>query len=149
MAFHFPLETLLKHRKRQMEMAQREFEIAQHQLNQCLQEIDNIHRQILESRQLIAYAESQKTTDTRSVDQLFEFIEGSKIRMKIKQNEARNLMEVADNKRRVFQEKATDHKSLERLKDRRKSEYKVQVKKKENQTMDDMNVMRGKRGVSV
>ena len=60
MAFRFPLESVLKHRKRQEEVAQREFMEARMRLENCLTGIDRMYVQIDETRERIADSQSDR-----------------------------------------------------------------------------------------
>ncbi len=58
MAYQFPLESILKHRKRQEEVAHREFVEARVRLEECLSGIDRMYERIDSTRVAISEAEN-------------------------------------------------------------------------------------------
>lgn len=143
MAFEFSFESLLRHRARIEEMARREFLEAQAIVQGTLNEIDKMYQRIDEVRNQIS--EEQQGNNTNLIQQLEAFIEGQKIRIEMKRLEARQQMEVAEEKQDILTERAKEHKSLKKLKAKKYAEFKKAQKKKEAKNIEDMVTMRFRR----
>ena len=139
MAFRFPLESILKHRKRQEELAQREFIEARTQLEECLSGIDRMYRKIDETRLLIA--EAQTSRAPRAMDFVWTselLIEAEKMRIHKERLLARDLIRVLEEKEERLLVCLHERKIMEKLKDRRLEEYKEWMARFEQKELDDL-----------
>src|SRR5580698_5196708 len=97
MAFVFSMESILRHRVRQEEVAQREFMEARQNLEICLQSIEAMYRKIDESRAAIAAHERSGQADDLKFVCMFEgFIEAEKLHIQKARLHARTLIAVLE-----------------------------------------------------
>ena len=76
------------------------------------------------------------------VETLHSFITGQKIRIENSRAKARELMLVAEEKHEALIEKMQAHKMIERLKEKKKEEHKIEMRKKLAKQLDDITLMR-------
>jgi flagellar protein FliJ len=142
-AFRFPLETVLKHRKRQEEMAQREFMESQSVVEACLRGIEAMYQSIDDTRNLIAVHEKSGTyRDLQLIQSSQLFIEGQKRRVHAERLKARELIRDLEMKQEILIEKLHERKIMDKLKERRFEEYKVRIAMLEQKELDDLTSAR-------
>jgi flagellar FliJ protein len=139
MAFRFSLESVLRHRKRQEEMAHREFIEAQSILEECLKSLETMYVQIDTTRLAVSAAErSGRSKDLHMIRDAQVFIEGQKIRIHERRMKARELIRVLEDKQEQLLERLHDRKIMEKLKEKRLEEYKVKLAEMEQKELDDL-----------
>jgi flagellar protein FliJ len=140
MAFRFSMESVLKHRKRQEEVAHRDVIESQHILEACLQGIELMYRQIDEARLSISQAErSGVRTDMQWIVTSEAFIEAQKGRIHKERLHARELIRDLETKQEKLIEKLHERKIIEKLKERRQQEYRDRLARLEQKEVDDLN----------
>lgn len=142
MKFKFAFETVINYRKQLEDEARRDFEVAQANLDRCLQLINYMYQQMDESRTRILELQRRPPVDIASIRQNEEFIEGQKIRIQNERLKARGLMAIAEEKQGILVEKAKEHKILIKLKERKKMQFLKEQRKLEVKRMDDLVTMR-------
>ncbi len=143
MAFRFGLSTVLKHRQRMEEVAQREFAEAQGAVDECLRAIEAMYQRMDEVREEILLA--QKEGDAHHLHQIVEmegFLNGQKVRIDRLRLKARELLVVAEIKHEALIEAAKEKKILVKLKEKRFAEYKDRLNRIELKELDDLTQMR-------
>jgi len=140
MAFRFSMESVLKHRKREEEMAHRDVVEAQNNLEACLQGIEKMYAQIDATREAIS--QSERSGDLQWVLTSEVFIEAQKIRIHRERLHARELIRVLEEKQDVLLERLHDRKIIEKLKERRRIEYNERLARLEQKELDDLNSSR-------
>lgn len=138
MAFRFSMESILKHRKRQEELAQKEVADAQSNLEACLRTIEDMYRQIDETRDSISRNERSGQADVHWIVTSEAFIEAQKIRIHKERMHARELIRVLEDKQEALVERLHERKIIEKLKERREQEYKERMARLEQKELDDM-----------
>jgi flagellar FliJ protein len=145
MAFRFSMESVLKHRKRQEEFAHRDVVEAQIQLEECLHGIENMYRQIDETRLSISRSEQTGSgNDLQWVLSFETFIDAQKVRIQKERLRARELIRDLENKQEVLLERLHDRKIIEKLKERRQQEYLERLARLEQKELDDLNNSRSR-----
>ena len=143
MKFRFKLQSVLKHRLRLRDEAQREHMAAKAKVDDCLAEIQKMYDQMDQARNLIAASEKTGTKGQAAVfSSSHEFLSGQKVKIERRREEARQLMAVAEQKLEVLIEASKEYEALKNLKKRRFEEFKKQKTKKENSEIDDLVTMR-------
>lgn len=143
MAFKFPLESVLKHRQRLEEIAQREFAEAQANVDECLRKIEAMYNRIDEVRNEIKAAQTVGTREmVEQIREMETFISGQKIRIENLRLEARTLLQIAEEKQEALIAAARDKKALVKLKERKKVEYLQYLSQLEQKELDDMTSVR-------
>lgn len=146
MAFKFGLETVLKHRQRREELAQRELAEAQAAVDQCLKQIESMYERGDQVREEIL--DLQKHGDPSAVSQILEreeFLRGHRIRIEKLRLEARELLIVAEEKHELLIEAAREKKILEKLKEKKHLQYREWLKQLEVKQLDDITMTRAGR----
>ena len=146
MAFQFGLDSVLKHRQRLEDLAQREFAEAQQAVDECLRAIEAMYQRLDQVREEIS--QLQQRGQPRDIDQVREmdaFIIGHKIRIERQRLHARELLVVAENKQGALMEAARNKKILLKLKERRLSEYRTWLARLEAKELDDQTMLRSAR----
>ncbi len=145
MKFKFQLEKVLQHRKILEDLAQREFQEAQAELNKQNQKMDEMREAVIAARDQAFRRQSEGGKASPALLQVDEFIKGQDIRMdrqKLRIQECESLVEKL---REILRQKAIDYKIIEELKDKQFKEYKVERRKREQKNADDINLMRFRR----
>jgi flagellar FliJ protein len=137
MAFRFSMESVLKHRKRQEEVAHRDVLEAQNNLEVCLDAIEKMYAAIDETRALIS--QSERIGDMQWVQTSETFIEAQKIRIHEARMHVRELIRMLEDKQEVLLDRLHDRKIIEKLKERRKQEYVERLARIEQKELDDLN----------
>ena len=149
MKFKFPFETLRKVRKREEEVAQKEYLEARTQLEELLYEIDEMYKSIDKSRLSISRLQfGKEALRIEEIQALEAFILGQHVRIRSERVKARELMRNVEEKQDIFFQKARDFKVIDRLREKRMSEFRRNKRKKEEKQMDEIVVLRSKRGAS-
>jgi len=143
MAFRFQLETVLKHRKRLEELAQREFAEAQLAVNKCLQMIEEMYRRSDEVRESIAKTQLEGTASgVEEIRSMELFLQGHRKRIEEMRLRARELMNVAEEKQERLIAAAQDRKLLDKLKEKKRLAYNEWLKQMESKNLDDLTMVR-------
>jgi flagellar FliJ protein len=143
MAFRFGLETVLKHRKRLEDIAQREYAEAQAAVDRALAQLEAMYTRMDEVRAEIAAFEARGTPDSISmVRSMEEFLGGHKIRIEKARQEARELLLKAEEAQDALITAAQDRKVLVKLKEKKMNEYREKLKRIEAKVQDDQTMVR-------
>jgi flagellar FliJ protein len=141
-AFKFQLETVLKHRKRLEEMAQREYAEAQAQVDVELRALEQMYDRMDEVRDEISKAQaSHSTSKIEFIRQMETFLGGHKILIERKRAQVRELLMVAEEKQEALIAAAKERKVLTKLKDKRLAEYREWLNQVEIKISDDQTTM--------
>lgn len=143
MAFKFGLENVLKHRKRLEEIAQREFAEAQANVDTLLRKIEDMYHRLDEVREeILAAQKSGSAAKLLEIREMELFMGGQKIRIEALRQEARILLQVAEEKQELLIAAARDRKMLVKLKEKKQIEYRDWLKTVEQKELDDMTMVR-------
>jgi|SaaInlStandDraft_6_1057023.scaffolds.fasta_scaffold18565_2 flagellar protein FliJ len=142
MAFKFNLETLLKHRKRVEEEAQRVYFEAKSKADAALAEIEQMYDKIDEARQRAEALETEGGDVSQYVIQIDQFIMGQKLKIEMKKVIVRELLSEAEEKHELLTEASQEFKIIEKLKENKKAEYLKIKRKKEQKKLDENSVIR-------
>ena len=141
MGFKFNLETVLKHRKRLEEFAQREYAEAQAAVDECLRRIEAMYLRSDEVREEILSAQ-KAGNQVESIRAMEEFLQGQKIRIETLRQHARVLLQTAEEKQEALITAAQNKKMLVKLKEKKKIAYQDWLKSVEQKEQDDMTSVR-------
>lgn len=142
MKFKFRLETVMRQRKAEQDIAQREYAEAQLNVRDQLARIEKMYTDIDEARMMSDQINSKGGACAEHLASIEEFIAGQKLKIEIARKRARELMAVEEEKHEVLVEKVQALKILEKLKERKKDEFKKLVKKKEIKEAEDIVIMK-------
>ena len=143
MAFKFNLQSVLKHRERLEDAAQKEFAEAQRAVDEILKRIEEMYRRMDEVRSEIHEAQiigtPQKVEEIRAME---EFLINHRRRIDQTRREARELMMVAEQKQEALILAAQEKKILVKLKEKRLAEYREWLNRMEAKELDDITMTR-------
>lgn len=142
MKFVFRLATLLKQRKIEQDMAQRRYSEAQDAVSKQLLFIKKLYNESDEARLRKENLQKKGISNSHTLNQIEEFIDGNKIRIHKERQKARELMSVAEEKLEILVERVKEYKMVEKLKEKQLKEFKTKKNKKMNAEMDEMNMLR-------
>lgn len=143
MAFKFNLESVLKHRQRLEDFAQREFAEAQAAVDALLNEIEVMYARMDEVREeILAAQRGGSANQIGMVVQMENFLVGQKKQIEVKRLEARGLMVIAEEKQEKLIAAAREKKILVKLKERRQKEHFERLRQLEIKEQDDMTTIR-------
>lgn len=144
MKFKFRLDILMRQRKAEQEVAQREYAEAQKKVRDQLARIESMYAEIDDAR---IRADNTQSSGGKCAEELLlieEFIVGQKIKIERARHYARELMVVEEEKHEILIEKVKNYKILEKLKERRLEEHKKYLKKKDLKEAEDITIMKFK-----
>ena len=146
MKFQFRFESVLSLRQRKEDIAQTEYLRAKAKVDLCLHDIKAIYDQISEARALAhSRSRSQASGQLAALQVGEEFIKGSQIKIEQKRKEARELMQIAETKLEILQLAIQEKKVIEKLKEKKKAEFRKAKAKKEREFFGDLAVLRAGR----
>lgn len=140
--FRFPLQKVMQHRKTLENLAQKDFEVAQSELNAQIAILEEMDSAKTVAREQAFRRQSEGGTASPALVQVAEFLKGQDIRMERQREKIKECESLVENLREILRQKAIDYKIIEGLKDRKKQEFKLDQKKREQKLVDEMNVMR-------
>jgi flagellar FliJ protein len=143
MKFRFGLEKVLQHRKIVEDLAQRDFQEAQAALHLEIQKLEDMNRAVVSAR-AEAYrlqSEGGKNT-TPALGQIDDFIQGQDLRKENQKKKIKECESLVESYREILRQRAIESKIMIELKDKKKTEFQVEQKKREQKFVDEMNVMR-------
>ena len=143
MGFKFPLQSVLKHRKRLEEMAQREFAEAQREVDEALKRLEAMYKRLDEVREEIAVAQAAGAPENlEQIRNMEQFLLGEKIRIERVRQDARILLQKAEEKQEALIARAQERKILDKLRERRLVEHQEKLRQLEVKIADDQTMMR-------
>ncbi len=146
MKFKFSYQQLLEYRKRLEELAQRDYLLAQKNVDQAEIELEHMYQQIDDSRQRAGMLEAKGGKQAPSLALIDDFINKHKIRIELQRKKIREFYQVAELKQQALVMAAKEYKILERLREKRLLEHHDILKKRENKSVDELVTTRYKRG---
>lgn len=143
--FKYKLQKILDHKKTLEDLAKKDYLEAQRRVDDKLEFINNMYRDIERSRSF-RFAAEVAGGATSSLSSLSEaFIKLQEIKINKAKQEARELMFDAEDKHELLVAAAREHKVFQKLKDKSYQEYKKWRKHLENKNIDEISVLRYKR----
>jgi flagellar FliJ protein len=145
MKFKFSLQKVLQHRKTLEDLAQREFQEAQAELNMQLQKLEDMRQAVAEARDQAFRRQSEGGKTSPALIQVDDFLKGQDIRMDRQKERIKECESLVEKLREILRQKAIDYKIIEELKEKQFKEYKIEQRRREQKIADDMNLMRFRR----
>lgn len=145
MKFEFSLESLLEHRRRLEEVAQRDWAEAQAKVDRAVARLNEYYDQVDQARHRSASLETQGGAQAGALISIDEFIAGQRYRIETQRQTIRELKVEAERLQEILIEAAKETKTLEKLKERQFEEFKLKRRKAETKAIDELVVTRFKR----
>lgn len=140
--FQFKLETVLRERKRIEDLRLKEWTTADRFVRQLQTELDSTVqglRDAIEKASVIASLPQNTAGQFIAID---TFISGEKIRIQWKEQHLEKAKKFAERRHVDYVAASQKRKALEKLKERKKSEHALKLKKSEARVQDDLYTMR-------
>ncbi len=141
MKFKFPFETLMRERNIRRNEAEKEYRVAQSKVYEQ-QAVLNGYKDSLEESvaqlNIVRQGNGRLSSTLKSLD---EYIAGQKVRIKNQVKTVLGLEEIAEQKRMVLVEAAKEVKILDKLKEKRYTEFKRRLHKHEAKILDEVAIM--------
>lgn len=144
MKFRFRLDTVMRQRRVEQDLAQKDYFTAQAAVNQQLSLIKVMYEESDSAREMAGSLQMMGGTKVPDLIQIEEFISLQKLKIQRAREKARELMAIAEEKQEILVEKAQNVKVLEKLREKQHEEFKKEKSKRETIEMDDMTIMRQK-----
>jgi flagellar FliJ protein len=133
------LESVLKHRHRLEEVAQREFAEAQTAVDRCLAEIESMYQRLDEVREEISAAQMRGSAgELELIREMETFVTGQKVRIERLRLKARELLMIAEEKHEALIFAAQERKVMVKLKEKKFTEYRTWLARMEAKELDDV-----------
>jgi len=146
MKFKFPLQKVMQHRKTLEDLAQRDFQEAQAELNRQIEILKQMEGSVLQAREAAFRQQSEGGKASPALTQVHEFLGGQDIRMDRQKAKIKECESLVENLREILRQKVIDYKIIEELREKRLKEFKVERNKREQKLADDNSLMRYRRG---
>lgn len=147
MKFQFRMQTVLRQREREQDQARFDYLEARRMLDECLAELDNLYKEVDESR--LEIQNHQKNSDQNSVSHILyleTYISGVNLKIKNKRLQVREVTRLVEDKLEDLTKANQSVKTLEKYKDKKFDEWKDQQKKLELKKNEDLMIMKYGRG---
>lgn len=148
MKFKFPLQKVMQHRKTLEDLAQRDFQQAQAELNHQLEILQQMQDSVLQARDAAFRQQSEGGRAGPVLTQVHEFLKGQDIRIERQRTRIQECESLVENLREILRQKAIDYKIIEELREKRFKEFKIERNKRDQKRADDISLMRFRRGDS-
>ena len=143
MKFRFGLEKVLQHRKIVEDLAQKDFQEAQAALNLEIQKLEDMNKAVVSARDEAYRLQSEGGKNkTPALGQIDDFIQGQDLRKESQRKKIKECESLVESYREILRQRAIESKIMIELKDKKKTEFQVEQKKREQKFVDEMNVMR-------
>jgi flagellar FliJ protein len=138
MKFQFPLKTVMRHRKLMENEAQRVFQEANAKLNAEISKLEFLHEQVREARQKAFQLQVKGGATTNDLRQVDEFIRGQDIRIDRQNLSIQNQQQIVEDLRQILRKAAIDYKMIEKLRDKKRDEFRIESRKHEQKQIDEL-----------
>jgi flagellar protein FliJ len=145
MSFEFSLEVLLEHKRRLQDEARRVWAEAQAKVDDAVNELNGFYKQVDDTRLTNQTLEKSGGALASRLVMNDGFIEGQKIRIERQRLKIRDLKSAAEILHEQMVEAARETKTLEKLKEKRKEEFKKKMRVREMKENDEIVTLRHKR----
>jgi flagellar FliJ protein len=147
MAFQFKLEKILLHRKNIENLARKEFLEATNILNSEKTKLENYYQAIEDARASACQTQSKGGVQAaESLCQIHDFIKGTEILIERQRFIIREKVKIVEDKQEILREASIEYKMIERLKEHKKDDYRLNMKKLEEKKLNDLTTTRFKVG---
>jgi flagellar export protein FliJ len=142
MKFKFQFEKLLQHRKREEEIAMRDYLLARQRHDAAVVVLNSYYQSIVETRTLTAQVTAGGGAQSEKLRQADHFIAGQEVRIHQQKLIIRTLNQEKEEKHEIAVARAQDAKALEKLKEKLRGRHRIAANKRETKEMDDLATMR-------
>lgn len=142
MKFKFSLEKVLKQRRIQADLAEKDFLEAQANLNLEIQKRDVMVQVKDESLHQRSSIVQNKNSWAIEVEQINIFVQGQDLRIKQQNLRLTEFEKLVESKREILRNAMVEVKIIERLKEKKFEEFKKEMNRQEQNEIDELTVLR-------
>lgn len=147
MGFQFKLDKILQHRKNIENLARKDYLEALAKLEEEKSKLENQYISIEKARENSFEIQSKGGINSAQVlCQIHDFIKGTEILIERQKLKVRENKKIVEDKQELLRETSIEYKMIERLKEKKKEEYRMDMRKLEEKKLDDLNSIRFKVG---
>lgn len=140
--FRFQMEAVIKVRKIAEDLAQRDFQLGQSHLLEQIELLNQMLGKKTEAYQTRHDYEKQGGNKAPHLIQVQDFLSGQDIRIEGQRKKIQYIETQVEQLREILREKAIDLKIIERLKEKKLEDFKLEQKKREVKDFDDVTMTR-------
>lgn len=138
MKFKFPLQNVMKHRKVLEDLAQRDYQEANARLNEEEKKLAKLYEAVDLARQFSFKTQVHGGSAGSALSQVDDFLKGQDIRIERQKKVIEEQRKIVEDFQEILRQRAVEYKIIEKYKDRKLDEFKVEKNKKEQKSADDM-----------
>lgn len=138
MKFQFRLEKVLKYRSVEVDLAQRDFLAAMVHVDRAKAELLKMEQTLNESIESRLQTSKGGGQVVDRLSQVQKFIDGQKIRIRNQAKTVAGFESIAEAKREILKVAVQNERILEKLKERKKEQFRTERKKLEIKSIDDL-----------
>lgn len=144
MKFKFSFQAVLRYRKTLEELAQSAYSEALAELNRQKQFLSDLFEEMAIARESAFQRQTEGGKAGPALSQIHEFLKGQDIRIEKQRIKIQECEVKVEELQEILRQKAIDHKIIEKLRERKKEEFRIEQNKLEQKRVDDLNIMRFK-----
>lgn len=144
MKFRFPLQKVLEHRKINESLAQKDFQEAMMFLNQETSRLEQMLEQKSQAHLQAGALSSQGGAQGPALTQIHEFLKGQEIRIQRQREKIQEVEKLVEGKREILRQAAQEYKIIDRLREKKFEEYKLERISQDQKEMDEQSILRFK-----
>lgn len=144
MKFRFPLQKVLEHRKINESLAQKDFQEAMMFLNQETSRLEQMLEQKSQAHLQAGALSSQGGAQGPALSQIHEFLKGQEIRIQRQREKIQEVEKLVEGKREILRQAAQEYKIIDRLREKKFEEYKLERISQDQKEMDEQSILRFK-----
>lgn len=143
MKFKFNLQKVLDYRKTKENLAEKEFREAQFLLNEEINKLNSMLNIKHQSRQRAFNIQHEGGNQApQALQQVHDFVVGQDVRIEKQRAKVKEAEKLVEEKQEILRQISIEYKIMDKLKEKKKNEFKLEVEKIEQKEFDEMSVLR-------
>jgi flagellar protein FliJ len=145
MKFKFSLQRVLDHRKIIEGLAQTDYQIALSQQLEEEKKLENMIKQLFDARANAALVQVSGAHDAaEKLKQIYQFTVLQDRRIAQQRTRVENSKKGVEDKQEILRQRSSERKIIDKLKEKKKSDFIEEQKREEQKEMDEMSILRFK-----
>ena len=144
MKFKFPLQKVLEHRKIVENLAQKEFQEVQMQLNIENEKLAQLEKAMHEAQITAGSLTAEGGHQGAALSQIHDFLRGQRIRITQQRFRIAEVEKLVEAKRDILRQAALDYKIIEKMRENKFEEYRQGRLIEDQKQMDEQAILRFK-----
>ena len=144
MKFKFPLKTVMRQRKIIEELAQKEFQNAQAELQAEISKLKFFEEQVTQTHINSYEVQMGAGHVAGALKSNYEFLKGQDVRIERQRAKVQEVEKLVEAKREILRHAVVEYKIIEKLKEKKWEEFKQEYSNEEQKEMDEQSILRFK-----